>query len=400
MATSPSREQSTIRVLFVVDHEGIHGGDVQAVEMIVRYGTERGIKVAAITPHAEDQSAIALKNAGAEVFSFGRPFLYSTSKPFRSLDAIFNFSRSLKKVIDACNPHIIETNHATAETFTSFGQLLIGNSVPRIFCQRCNLNAYHGVSGTTLRLALRSVKAVVSVSPYSVREYSRLLRVPPNRLLHIPDCVESHRFSHASTNECESNALREKWCGGSADILVGILGHISPNKNTALLVEAARILSKRFNNVRFIIMGRCGISAAEYHQRLLDTVSECGLGDRVIFTGFIDKYTAIPALDIVVSLSQNEGFGMSVIEAGACGKPVIATRSGGPDYIIQDGINGFLIPRNDIDMLVRHLASLFTDHDLRVRMGEKGKEIVENHYNPVANIERRIELYRDLLKKY
>jgi glycosyltransferase involved in cell wall biosynthesis len=390
-----------VRVLYVLDHDSTTGGVVQAVEMIVRYGTSRGLQAAVITPHGDSPSAIAMRKAGAAVFPFGQPFTFSKCHPLASLHSVFRFSKRLRSAIEEFKPNVLETNHATAESYTSFGQHLIHSSLPRVFCQRGNLGVYRGVSHVALRLALRSVTTVISVSPFSDREYARVLGISPEKLLFISDCTEMHRMDGTSSGNAASEAIRKSWQHTPDDVLVGIVGYVTPNKNQALLVEAAREICRRRGGVRFLIVGTPETDTAQlsrgYMDDLIARVNDYGLGDHVVFTGFVDKREAIPALDILVSLSNYEGFGMSVIEAAACGKPVVATRSGGPDHIVQDGRNGFLIPRDDVQMLVERLTTLIDDGDLRATMGRQGREVVLEHYDPVDKVDARIALYERLV---
>jgi glycosyltransferase involved in cell wall biosynthesis len=375
----------------------MHGGLAQAVELIVRHGRDRGLVAGVITPHAGSESEIAMRRAGADTYAFGRPFTYSKLNPVGSLRAMFDFARRLKDVIAEFRPDVIETNHATVESFTSFAQARIGNTLPRVFCQRANLRVYRGkVSAVALRRALRSVSVVISVSPFSDHEYSRILGVPAEKLVHISDCAEPHRLWPDAASQLQSIALRESWGGGPDDVLVGIVGAILPNKNQAMLIEAAREICRRRRNARFVIAGNP--DSPRYCRRLVARANKYGLRDRVVFTGFVDKHQAIPALDVVVSLSFNEGFGLSVLEAAACGKPVVATRSGGPEHIIEDGRSGFLIPENDVRALAERLIALIDDPVRRDAMGKEGKQRACDVYDPVDKVENRIRLYERLAK--
>ena len=383
-----------VRVLYVLDHDEMCGGVVQAVETIVRNGRAHGVKAAVFVPHSKGETAIAMQNAGAEVFAFEKPFVYKKTKPIRSLRSLICFARRLKEVITTFKPDVIETNHATAETFTSFGQKIIRNTIPRVFCQRGNPVIYRGLSSSALRLALRSVNAVISVSPFPDEVYSQMLRIPSERLVCITDCVTSQEFQLDDSGRHESDALRKIWQCKPDDVLVGILGFISPNKNQAMLIESAREISRTIDHAKFILIGTC--LSTQYYNQIVTKTTDYDLQDHVTFAGFVDKHKAIPALDIVVSLSHCEGFGLSILEAGVCGKPVIATQSGGPNYIIRDGVNGYLIPRDDVFMLAKCLTTLIDDPALRNTMGEAGKKIAKMEYDPDDKIISRIKLYERL----
>lgn len=386
-----------VRVLYVLDRDEMQGGVAQAIELIIRHGKSLGLRAAVITPHAGSDSELAMRKAGADAFSFGRPFTYSKVNPVGSLRALFQFATKLKQVVAEFKPDVIETNHATAEAFTSLAQALTRNSLPRVFCQRGNLRIYRGkVSGAALRLALRSISAVITVSPFPGDEYARILGVPSEKVVYISDCTEMHRRQPNPSDKEETDCLRDSWRDKTNDVLVGIVGTILPNKNQSLLIEAARRIRRDGHDARFIVVGNR--DNERYYNELVARVNDYGLRDHVVFAGFVDKHKAIPALDIVVSLSQYEGFGLNIIEAAACGKPVVATRSGGPEYILQDGRSGFLIANDDVHMLTERLTTLIDDSVLRDTMGREGREMVRRDYDPVDKIEARLSLYERLMK--
>ncbi len=93
----------------------------------------------------------------------------------------------------------------------------------------------------------------------------------------------------------------------------------------------------------------------------------------------------------------DEPFGLVTIEAGACRKPIVATRVGGIPEIVEDGVNGFLVERDDLEGLVRQVARLVDDPALRRRLGEAGRARVERDFTdrPVRELERT---YRELLR--
>jgi glycosyltransferase involved in cell wall biosynthesis len=123
-----------------------------------------------------------------------------------------------------------------------------------------------------------------------------------------------------------------------------------------------------------------------------------GLEDRVGFTGFIeDSATAMRALDIVVHAStEAEPFGMVIIEAMACCKPVIASRAGGTREIFADEVDALSHEPGDADMLSQQIARLVGDRELRMRLGRAGRIRAEQQYNRRRLAGELIAVYHEL----
>jgi hypothetical protein len=101
--------------------------------------------------------------------------------------------------------------------------------------------------------------------------------------------------------------------------------------------------------------------------------------------------------DIFVAPSRYESFGLVYLEAMNYAKPVIGTNIGGIPEIIQDQVNGLLIPPDDVSELVQAIITLVKNEDLRISMGRKGREILTHSFTNHIMIERTIDVYNKLL---
>ena len=171
-----------------------------------------------------------------------------------------------------------------------------------------------------------------------------------------------------------------------------------PRKHIGLLLEAyARLPAVVRGKVRLVLAGSSG-PGDTFWQR----AEVLGLRERV-------GYVARPGRDALVRLyqeasvfalpSDEEGFGMVLLEAMACGVPVISTRSGGPDGIITDGEDGYLVPRDDAEALSSRLARLLQDPDLNVVMGLRARQTIERRYDERVAGEVFVEMWDRLVRK-
>ena len=160
---------------------------------------------------------------------------------------------------------------------------------------------------------------------------------------------------------------------------VGMLGELSPVKGQQEFVRAAAVIASQRADVEFIIAGRDHSAAGEYKRELKQSIESNGLVERVRVTeSRIDVAEFLSQLDVFVSASSSEAFGLAIVEAMAAGVPVVATASDGAREIITDSETGRLVPVGDVDQLAKRIGELLSDsverkrlaHDARNKTGE------------------------------
>jgi glycosyltransferase involved in cell wall biosynthesis len=174
-------------------------------------------------------------------------------------------------------------------------------------------------------------------------------------------------------------------------VLIGIVGRLVPIKGHKYFLEAAKIINQgsgvRGQELRFVIIGD-----GELRKELEDYTKKLGIANDVVFTGFRRDLPKIYSdLDIVVLSSINEGTPVSIIEAMASGKPVIATNVGGVSSLVENNINGFLINPQDVQALSDAIIKLLNDSDLRQKMGREGRSSVFPRYD-ISQLVKRVDL--------
>lgn len=189
-----------------------------------------------------------------------------------------------------------------------------------------------------------------------------------------------------------NESLRREFAIGDDEVVVGIIGRLVPVKNHHLFVKAAKQISKVRANIKFLIIGD-GILLNSLKRKVV----ELGIGERVIFTGWRDDIQKILcALDIYVICSIVEGLNISVLEAMACGKPVVGTNVKGISEIIVDNETGCLVTSNDVTALAATVMRLANNKRERVEMGLKGRWLIAEKYSVQTMIDRTLEVYKNL----
>lgn len=175
----------------------------------------------------------------------------------------------------------------------------------------------------------------------------------------------------------EASTLREE-LGIPADaVLLGFVGRLSPEKGPSVFARAALLLHSRDPHVHFVFIGE-GPMEGELRQ----LTAQFGLQGRLHFAGLRrDMRSVYPALDVVVSSSNSEAMPLALMEAMACGLPIVATRVGGVPDLVEHGETGWLVGAGEFDDIAGRCAGLVADAALRRRMGERARQRVVERFD-------------------
>ncbi len=170
----------------------------------------------------------------------------------------------------------------------------------------------------------------------------------------------------------ERSGIREELGIGKNDLLVGMVGCFKPQKSPQDFIRLASLSKQRMPDVKFLLVGD-GV----LRKSLVRLIRRLGLDKEVTLCGWRrDIPSVLSGIDIFVLTSLWEGLPVTVLEAMASLKPVIATDTGGVREVVKDGITGFLVPPKDMNKACERMALLLNDLQSRRRMGnEAGKEL-------------------------
>jgi glycosyltransferase involved in cell wall biosynthesis len=174
-------------------------------------------------------------------------------------------------------------------------------------------------------------------------------------------------------------------------LVIGYVARLTRVKRHDILIDAFAQLADEVPNAYLMLVGDGDLRASLEAQ-----VAQRGVAERTKFTGTLPNAPLPHRLfDIAVLTSENEGFPNSVVEASACGIPVVATAVGGVPDVLVDGITGVSIPVADVRATAGALRSLLRDEPLRHRMGAAGRDRVTTRFSESAAVERLLKIYAD-----
>jgi glycosyltransferase involved in cell wall biosynthesis len=229
-------------------------------------------------------------------------------------------------------------------------------------------------------LLFRASDRLIAVSR-AVALHARRLGAQEERIVLVPNGVDLVGFAPAERKPFDGK------------LRVVFVGRLIFNKGPQYLVRAAaRVLAQR-RDVEFLMVGD-----GPMRSQLERMAAELGVGDALQFLGLRKDVPEILAgADIFVRPSLLEGMPLTVLEAMACGLPVVATRIAGTVEVVEEGATGFLVEPGNITQLADRLCVLLEDGDLRREMGQRGRMLVESGHDWDDIAQQTARVYQELL---
>jgi glycosyltransferase involved in cell wall biosynthesis len=303
--------------------------------------------------------------------------------------AVVRLSRWIRKEgID-----IIHCQHSHDLNTVVFARMLSREHCPIILSKR--VGSYVSKKDLYHRFVYANVDRVLAISDVIHRNVLDTTPVPPERVLTLHDAVDTELFS---LSRVSTTRVREEFGYDDRTIVIGFVGRFSPGKGHRELLTAAKTLSAKYSNIRFLIVGEASYGEEMYEQRIRAMCTALHLDGIVTFAGYrTDVADVMAAFDIFAFPSYAEAFGLVLIEAMALERPVVASNCDGVLDIVVDGITGIMINPRDPQQLADAIEKLGNDPKLRKQMGTAGRQRVEALFDQRQQISRLEEIYYELL---
>lgn len=325
-------------------------------------------------------------------------FIPELGRSIRMLDDLRAFRR-LFLLLREERPDLLHTHMAKAGTLGRLAGWLAGVPV--------RVHTYHGhvldgyfspVRSKLIAAAERTLAALssslVAISPAVRDDLVHRFRVASKSQIHvIPLGIELAPFLRASR---ERSTLRSELGLGRTTALVGTAGRMVPVKNQKVFLEAAGRIHRKQPHAHFLLVGEGPEKPA-----LERLAADLGLTEVVHFVGWRRRMERVyPDLDVFVLTSENEGMPVVLIEAMACGVPVVATRVGGVPDLVTDGLHGFVTPPGDAHAVAVAIVELLSNPHRAREMAESGRRHVRGRFTAERLVRDVEALYDGLLEKH
>ncbi|MFZ5554651.1 MAG: glycosyltransferase [Bacteroidota bacterium] len=337
-----------------------------------------------------------------------QPRILSSMK--RNVNAFNDFHsyREIKKIIREFKPDIVHTHASKAG---AVGRMAAFHCKVPATVHTFHGNVFKGYFGPlrtslvkkTERFLAKRTTAIIAISELQKKELVSDFRICAEEKVHvIPLGFDLSRFRE--NQEEKRKKFREKYLLGDDEIAISIIGRLVPIKNHRLFISAVCELQKKTNRkIRAFVVGdgECmndlkGFCSENDVEFALPGEKKPAL---ITFTSWIREADEVNAGSEIIALSSdNEGTPVSLIEAQAAGKPVVSTRVGGVENVVNEGVTGLLSPSGEKEGLVQNLLQLAENESLRIKMGNEGWHRVESKYHYTRLVEETKNLYYSLLK--
>ncbi len=350
--------------------------------------------VAGTIARGEESMAYIAEQAGARVVAL--PGLSREISPLHDALAIFRLARLIRQV----RPTILHTHTAKAGTVGRVAALLAGDARPPIVVHTFHghvLRGYFGPAKSAVfrvleRLLAKATTVLVAVSPEVRDDLVRLGVAPAEKFTVVRLGIELEQRV-ASTVPREE--VRRRLGIAPERFVVGWIGRMTGVKQTHDLLAALADLRAGGVDAGLLVVGD-GPDRSGFEERARDL----GLVRHCLFLGYQEDVAPwYAAMDAVALPSGNEGTPVTVIEALAAGKPVVAYEVGGVPDVVREGVDGFLVEPGSTSDMAERLAQLAADPELRRRLGEAGRERVLERYGVGRLLDDVDRLYRETMER-
>lgn len=174
------------------------------------------------------------------------------------------------------------------------------------------------------------------------------------------------------------------------DFLMFYAAEFNKNKNQQLLLRSFSLIKDEIPNARLLLAGEGPL--LDDCRKLAETL---GISENVDFLGFRNDIDVLLKIsDLAVASSLREGLPVNIMEAMACGLPVVAVKNRGHSELVKNNQNGWLIDRNDERNFTEKILKVFGDSGLGIKYGKNGRKMIENKYSTKKILEAKSEIYK------
>jgi glycosyltransferase involved in cell wall biosynthesis len=377
-------------VAFVVTQSGARAnGGVESITQVLE--RLRGVRPLVLT-QSESPFSRRWRDAGARVEVW----------PMRSpgVAALVRNNLRMFRLVREEGCRVVHCNDIHALWQTGFGARAAGASV--VFNVR-NIKPPGQIYGRRWRLARGLSTRQLVLSKEMAEQFARRLGVGGSRdgaagVEYIYSAVDARRFSPAGA--AERAALRERLGIGAGCFAVGVVGAFEPRKGQLeFITEAVPRIRRLVPSARVFFVGDFDPVENVYARRCLDAAGASGASGSVSFVGYTDEVADWHrALDLSVVASRNEGLARCMIEALACGSPVVSFDVCSAREILEGRGCGLVVEAGDYGALAEAVASLASDAGARARLGASGARAARELFDPSEVVRAYERLYLSLAR--
>jgi len=382
---------NAMRVMNVVADERFGGPQSRILQVASRLKA-KNVETIVVTRRGDRTFAMRLAEAGVPCVEIDLVRPRASLDPRLHLQFFRLFSknvREMRKIIRERAIHVVHTNGLIGVQAAIAARL---EGAPLVW--HLNDVTFPRPLRMLLLPLVRRWATVIAVSAHRVGEfYLGAWDAAPDlasrvHVLHAP--VDIHRFVPG----IDGSGVRRELKIALDCPVIGAVGNLSPGKGFEFLLRAMPEILRSFPETRCLIAGAPLANRQAYRDQLERAVESLGLQGRVFFLGRRDDMPqVIAALNVYVHPSEFEACPMAVLEASASGRAVVATNAGGTVELVENGSTGILVAPRHAGQIAQAVIRLLADPATAKRMGEAGREWVQERFSLESCWRRHLSIY-------
>ena len=382
MSDAGTPPQRKLNVLQVCDHLGWEGSRMHGVKrlfawMIPRFDANR-YTVSLVSLRKKDLSEETLESFGVDI-----TYLHKGKFDPSTLTALL-------KVIDRKKIDILHLHGFGATTFGRMAGAF--RRLPTIVHEHANLTTTPWFQKVADAVLEPSTDIAIAVSKSTADFLIHARQLPPDKVKTVYLGVPLDEFSRERSPQ-EIAEARQELGVAPGEFAVGTVTRLHDSKGNNYLVDAAALVLKERPKAKFFIVGE-GPLLPDLQQQ----AQALGLGDRFVFHGFAkDVAAVVSAVDLSVFPSLWEGTPLTVFEALAMGKPIVATDADGLLDVLTNDHDAVIVPKRDPRALATAIVRMTDDEALRARLGAEARRTGQQY--DIAAFVRKMERLYDILHR-
>ena len=370
----PAAKFSALKILQISSAQSLGGGERHLADLANGLVSRGHDVYVAVRPHSP--LTHELKNVPEENVT--------TLALRNSLDA--KSARDLSRLVRRNQIQIVHAHMARDYPLAAYAARM--NTGAKLIITRHVLFPLNRLHRVTLSKAAR----IIAVSQ-AVASRLQADAVTPGRVSVVLNGIDVARFQ-AARQKFNRRQFLDSWELPEDSLLIGTVGELTPLKGQEEFLRAAVSILKQIPTAYFIIAGIDHSRGKEHRARIQRLIEELDLTKRVKLVGWLEDLAQLYcALDVFVSSSHTESFGLALAEAMAAGTPVVATETEGARELIQSGETGLLVSIGDVDKLAEAVLKLLHDQEWRVRLGTEAQKDASERFNVERMIDETEEIY-------
>ncbi len=320
--------------------------------------------------------------SGAEIIGEIRNRSVKINRILAADEKNFKFVSRLRRIIRYERPDMLHIHSRPGDGWA----VLAGRLEKQTMVYSLRSDAKPGLLARYLKL--RSFKKIIALSR-SIRQALLDARIVEEQVVHVPIAVDSERFKPGRVER--ETFLAQFGLRGDGPVLA-VVTELDHAKGHSVFFAALPAVLAKYPATRSLIFGR-GPAREELQREL----TRRGLDKFVRVEGFRDDLeTILPHIDMLIHPALQESVGTPLLEAAACGVPIVASRTGGIPDIVQDRFSGYLVKPADSTGLARHILALLDEPDLLSQFGRTARELAVEKFSIERMLAGYREVYRDV----